>query len=228
MAVVGGVVAALLLGFLVTRSPLLDVDRIDVRGATRTPADQLLQVMGLRRREAMLDVDSGRAEAAAARLPWVERVTVARQWPGTVTVEVVERTPLAAMATPAGAAVVDRAGRVLEVTATPPPGLVTLAGLDPAGAPGSTLGDGAAELLTVAAALPADLLPLVSAVERSDGGVSLVLAAGGRVLLGPADDLGAKLLAATTVLRQVELTEVCTIDVRVPGAASLTRARPCA
>jgi len=47
------------------------------------------------------------------------------------------------------------------------------------------------------------------------------------VRLGTVEDLPAKLLAALTVLEQVELTDVCVIDVRVPTAPSLTRASPC-
>jgi hypothetical protein len=58
-------------------------------------------------------------------------------------------------------------------------------------------------------------------------GVVLQLVAGGVVRLGAATDLGAKLRAADTVLTDVDVTNLCAVDVRVAAAPSLTRGRPC-
>jgi hypothetical protein len=67
----------------------------------------------------------------------------------------------------------------------------------------------------------------VSTIVPDADGVSLRLIAGGVVRLGDADDLGAKLRAADTVLREADMTDVCTVDVRVASAPSLTRGKPC-
>src|SRR5690606_28763699 len=49
-------------GYLITRSPLLDVDQVRVEGAHRTGAEQLLDATGLRTGEPMTDIDIGSAE----------------------------------------------------------------------------------------------------------------------------------------------------------------------
>jgi hypothetical protein len=46
-------------------------------------------------------------------------------------------------------------------------------------------------------------------------------------VLGTTDDLAAKLIAASTMLTQVDLADLCSIDVRVPSAPSLTRGSAC-
>ena len=64
------------------------------------------------------------------------------------------RVPVAAAPATGGVALVDRQGRVLAVTAAPPPDRPVLTGLPAAGAPGSMLAGRVAELLAVAQALP--------------------------------------------------------------------------
>jgi hypothetical protein len=53
------------------------------------------------------------------------------------------------------------------------------------------------------------------------------LVAGGLVRLGDANDLGAKLRAADTVLSEADTKNLCAVDVRVASAPSLTRGKPC-
>jgi cell division protein FtsQ len=221
-----GVLAA---AMLAVRSPLLDVDRITVSGADHTGADAVRAASGIHRHTPMIDVDTGAARAKLLALPWVADATVTRHWPATVEVRVRERAAVAVEpAGQGGFALLDVTGRVLGVEAAPPPGLPQLAGLPPAGTPGTRGTAEAAPALGVASSLPVSLRPRVVTVVVVEGGaVDLRLADAGVVHLGPPDDLQAKLLAALTVLEQVDLTNVCTIDVRVPTAPSLTRASPC-
>jgi cell division protein FtsQ len=229
---IGLTVAAALIGagYGVTRSPLLDVDRVAVRGAQHTPVDAVRQATGIGHGLPMTDVDLDRARAGVAALAWVKTASVARSWPGTIEVTVTERVAIAAV--PAGTdgfALVDRDGRVLETSPTPPPGLAVLADVTPAGAPGSQLDPSAADALAVAAALPPALAANVTSVVASGPhGVELRLGTGGVVRLGTAEDLPAKLVAAQTVLGAVDLKDVCALDVRVPSAPSLTHGKSCA
>jgi cell division protein FtsQ len=225
---IGTVLGLLVVGFLVTRSPLLDVDRVVVRGNAHTSVGQVLQTSGIRSHQPMTDVNLNRARRQLESLPWVQSVSVAKQWPSTIAIELRERTAIAAVpAAHGGSALVDRTGRVLEVAAALPPDVVVLAGLSDPGSPGSTLDETAADALHVAGALSPQLAPHVATVARTAGGVELWLRNAGKVRLGTADDLGAKLLAASTVLGQVDLKDLCAIDVRVPSAPSLTRAGSC-
>src|SRR4029077_13422787 len=77
----------------------------------------------------------------------------------------------------------------------PPPDQPALAGVPPAGPPGSRLDAPARGLLRVVAALPATVRARVAAVALTEGGqVELRLRPAGTVRLGPPEDLAPKLL----------------------------------
>jgi cell division protein FtsQ len=223
-----GTVSGLLVGgWGATRSPLLDVDGIAVAGADRTPRQDLVAASGIRFGQAMVDVDERGAVRAIASLPWVRSASVERRWPDSVVIRVVERQPVAAAPAGAGWALVDATGQVLALTASAPSDLLALDGIPLAGPPGTSLAGPAADLLAVAAAVPADLRTRVSAVQAgSEGGVELRLQPEGTVRLGPPQQLEAKFRAALTVLGQVDTNALATLDVRIPDSPVLTRLNP--
>ena len=219
LALTGGAVGA-------SRSPLLDVDRVEVRGTTRTPRPAVLAASGLARHPLMVDVDTRRVVREVELLPWVLGARARRAWPGTVVIDVTERTPAAVVRAGSGWAVVDVAGRVLEVTADRPPATPALVGGPPAGAPGTTLGAAAADPLRVVSALPPPLRERVGEVAAVQGGelvLQLVRPPGSEVRLGRPDNLELKLTSAATVLEKANLARLAALDVRVPSAPALTR-----
>jgi len=224
---VGVIIAAAVVGLagLATRTPLLDVDRVVVRGATHTPSEEILRATGVARGDPLTDIDLARARRAVAALPWVARATITRQWPGTVQIDVVEREAVAAV--PAGTdqwMLVDQTGRGLELVGQLPAGMVALAGLPPIAAVGASADPAAADALVVAEQLPADLAAQVASIGLAEGGgLELTLAAGGVVRFGPPTDVAAKLLALRTVLETVDLESLATLDLRVPSVPVLTR-----
>jgi cell division protein FtsQ len=223
---VAAAVAVVVLG--VTRSPVLDVDRVQVVGATHTTADAVQRAAGIRRHAPMTDVDLDRARQQVLALPWVRSVSITRHWPASIEVVITERTAVAVVtAGAAGFALVDGDGRVLELSAGPAPGFMLLANVPLPGPPGSTIDPSAQDALSVARAIPASLRPKVSTVVAEADGVELRLVAGGVVRLGPATDLGPKLRAADTVLGEADTTDLCVVDVRVAAAPSLTRGKSC-
>jgi cell division protein FtsQ len=224
-----GVVAGVaLLTFGVTRSPVLDVDRVQVQGAPHTPADAVQRASGIRRHAPMTDVDLDRARRGVLALPWVRTVSVTRSWPATVKIVVTERVAVAAIAAGnAGFSLVDGDGRVLESSSTLPTGYVLLVNIPTPGAPGTNVDPSGSDALDVARSMPASLRTKVSTIVPGADGVSLRLLAGGVVRLGDDNDLGTKLRAADTVLGEADMTDVCTVDVRVASAPSLTRGKPC-
>jgi cell division protein FtsQ len=223
-AAVAAVAALLGGGWGATRTPLLDVDRVEVVGASHTGPGAVAAVAGIRRGQAMVDVDVAGARRRVTALPWVARAEVRRGWPGTVRIRVFERALLAVTRADGGAwALVDRAGRVLAHVPQPPSDVAELDGLPPAGAPGTALGAPAAAALAVVAALPSGLAPRVSAVAVAADGVALRLRPAGEVRLGSAQQLDDKLRAALSVLAAVDGRTVGTVDVRIPAAPVLTR-----
>ena len=224
-----GVLSGLLVGsWGATRSPLLDVDGIDVQGASRTSREELVTASDIRFGQAMVDVDETGAARAVSGLPWVLRASVERRWPDSVVIRVVEREPVAAAS--AGGdrwALIDATGQVLALLASAPSNVLALDGIAPAGPPGSVLGGSATQLLRVAAAVPADLRPRVSAVQAgAEGGVELRLQPEGTLRLGPPQQLEEKFRAALTVLGQVDTQALATLDVRIPESPVLTRLNP--
>jgi cell division septal protein FtsQ len=126
-------------------------------------------------------------------------------------------------------ALVDRSGRVLARVPAKPHGLLVVSGLGEPGAPGSLLGRRAVSALAVAAGLPKSLVRDLRSIETVSGDaadVTLTLANGVGVLLGPANDLRAKFVALATVLQRVNLAGVATVDLRVPSAPVLTPVAP--
>ncbi|MFP5377343.1 MAG: cell division protein FtsQ/DivIB [Acidimicrobiia bacterium] len=209
-----------------TRSPLLDVDRVEVRGAERTAPADVVAAGGLGSSPAMLDVDTASVERRVEALPWVLDASARRRWPATVVVQVAERHPAAVLAAGEGRwALADGTGRVLAVGPDRPAGLPVLDGVATPAEPGGAVGADARPLLAVAAALPAELRDRVAAVAgAADGEVELALAPpGGAVRLGAPVDLEEKLAVLATVMAKADLGRVAVIDVRVPRAPALTR-----
>lgn len=222
-----GVVAAAALGL--ERSPLLAVRHVEVQGADHTAMAQVVAAAGLRGRRLMFDVHPGPMDRRLVdALPWVESASVSRRWPATVEIRLRERTPIATVAASGGqSALVDAAGRILAVGPPPAsaPTLLAIAGLAPAGAPGTWIGPGpqAQAVLVVAGQLPSSLRGRLAQLSVTSGGeVDASLTNGATVLLGPPTDLPEKFLALSTLLDRIDQKGVATIDVRVPDAPVLT------
>jgi cell division protein FtsQ len=215
---------------LATRSPLLDIDTVDVQGAVHIAPAAIREAAQLQKTKAMVDVDAAAAARRVEALPWIEGAQVVKKWPGRVSITVTEREPLGAAVDPEGRWwLLDRTGRVLdEVTARPP--LVALEGVGTLPAPGNVV-ENAGPALTVGAALSPDLRARVDAVVVvQGGGVDLRLkdregssGSSPTVQLGDLEHLDQKLRAAESVLAQVDLRGLSTLDVRLPASPVLTR-----
>lgn len=231
-----------LIGWGITRSPLLDVDHIEVVGAMRTPVTDVLDRSGITTGAPLVDLDVGAAAEEVAALPWIADVSVERTWGGTVTVTVSERSPAAVVIAPDGAGwLVDASGAVLSEAGTTEAGtaedaLVPIEGLDPP-APGTDLGVVSEVPLGVVSRLRAPVVALVAAIEVQPDGVWIRLeprpgetdvdggprADGGRVRLGDGRELDEQVRSLSTVLEQVDLRDLVVLDVRVPSNAVVTR-----
>lgn len=217
-------------------SPVFDVDAVRIAGAAHTGEAAVLDAVGVGPGDAMVLVDPRSSADALERLPWVERAQVERDWPGTVVVSVEERQPALAVPSPDGRfTLVDRGGHELAAVDRPGPGLPVLEGLTVEPRPGSVLEE-ARGALDVVAALPASVAGRVSRLAIRPEGVTLALRAGdvapeqeepeepeAQVVLGQPTDLGAKVQALAALLEAADLTDLRTVDLRVPAAPVLTR-----
>ncbi|MGI9119116.1 MAG: cell division protein FtsQ/DivIB [Acidimicrobiales bacterium] len=231
-----GALAVASTGWALALSPVLDVDRVVVKGAAMSGDAILADVAGIDPGQAMATLDLRAARLALEAAPWVAVATVRRSWPGTVVISVSERQPVAAVRlagdTPSQWALVDADGRQLRIVADGElPPLVRVEGFPIEGRPGARLGPELAGALELAGRL-SSALPLRPSRVTLVAGAELeavVSASSGspevRALLGNGDHLDDKVVALVTVLEQAELKpgpELSVIDVRVPDAPVLT------
>ena len=148
----GAVVVVTGLGVGALYSPLLNVRHIRVSAPASVPRPQLLAIAGVSHPRPLVDIDAGQVAARLDAVPSLGAARVTKQWPATLTISVVRRTPVAVVAravpaegrpgTPAtsspGWATVDATGRVL-ATVQAAPGLPVLQGLGEVPAPGQWL-----------------------------------------------------------------------------------------
>ncbi|HEX2038748.1 MAG TPA: FtsQ-type POTRA domain-containing protein [Acidimicrobiales bacterium] len=208
-----------------TRSPLMDVDYVDLQGAEHTARADLLRATGLDRHPQLIDVKTSEVVRRTEALPWVEAARAEKAWPRTVRIRITERTEAAVAAVKGGGwALLDRTGRVLEVGPDRRADIIGVAGIEVAAKPGRTVGAPARDALAVAAAVPRHLHDRVRDVTLAPGGeLELRLAPSGIVRFGPAEQVAAKVQALETMLAKVDLRRLAVLDIRAPSAPVLTR-----
>jgi cell division protein FtsQ len=219
LLVVVGLVAA---GVGLTRTPVLDVDEIQVAGNRVVSAAEVTVAAGVQHGDRMTGVDVGEVSERVEAMPWVRTASVSREWPSTVRIAVTARRPVAVVGGASGNRVVDDTGRVLGPARPSDAALVRLGG-EPRAAPGERLGPRWRSMLAVAARLPGRLRPTVAAIGAGEDGTVVVLTTGTVVELCTPTDLDAKLGALLALVQRADPATAATIDLCVPGAPALTR-----
>lgn len=221
-------------GWAALRSPLLDLDHIEIDGLGPSRLAEVSQTIGLERGTSLKDIDTALIEVDLEALPWVLHADVEKSWPDTVRVEVVERTAVARLAESDGrVVVVDETGTVMAEGGSAYQGLprismessAELGAVEPDALPG----------LGLIEVLPDDLAPWVEAVSYSPGAsegarglVGIDLVGEAEAHLGEPTLLSDKVLALRSVLNGVDLTCVRRIDVAVPDFPTVQRDPVCA
>jgi cell division septal protein FtsQ len=225
LVVIVGVIAVVLGLVGLFRSPLLDVDRVEVRGARETSVAAVLHITGLSTQgHAMIAVDRFALARKIERLPWVDTAVVSRKWPSVVRVQIRERTAIGAIGAPGGVALLDGHGRVLATAKEQPAGTVAIIAADKVPPVGGRAGPAIRAALDILRGLSAELLPKVQSVHRLDGRPAtfeLTVAGGVTIRLGPATQVKEKLAAAEAVLA-VQHAPGTIVDVRVPQSPFVT------
>lgn len=125
LALVGlavAVVAALV--YVVGFSPVLAVEDVQVAGTKVATVDDVRQAAGVGRGTPLVQVDVAAVAERVAGLPPVAEVSVSRQWPHRVRIEVVERVARLAVKAGTGYLVADAAGVVFDSAKSLPKGLI--------------------------------------------------------------------------------------------------------
>jgi cell division septal protein FtsQ len=215
------VLVAALATWVLLGSPLLAVHKVQVDGAVRLPAEQVVEVAGITAGTPLLRVDTTAAAARVAALPQVASAEVTRGWPNTVVVTVRERVAVAVVADGGTRRLVDATGVVFDtITGPTPAGVVALdvAGPGPDDAPTRAA-------LGALTALPAGVRGQVTDVAaHTADDVTLTLTDGRSVLWGSAERTDRKAQVLGALLDQMAsgaLDPAATIDVSTPDSVVL-------
>jgi cell division protein FtsQ len=173
-AVVLVVVVAVL---AVLGSSLFAVDRVQVTGAVYTDQAALDAVIEELVGTAVLLVDTAALEAELEEIPWVEEARVTTSFPDSASIEIRERTPVAAMmGTDGRARVLDVEGRVLALVDGQPVALVWIAGPDTLDvAPGQFASIGYSSAASLVTKLTPEIRGRVESMLVTPDGSDLVL-----------------------------------------------------
>ena len=183
-------------GWVLMASTWLGVDRVEVTGITRLQAAQVVEAVEVQRGTPLARVDTGAVEERVAALAPVDDVAVRRTWPGTLTVAVTERRPLAGVLQRGRFTLLDAEGVPFAAEAALPKGVLRLQVPKPGPTDPATLA-----ALEVYTTLPEELRTRVRIVRAvSPSGVILLLADGRQVVWGRPGGTATKAAAALALL----------------------------
>ncbi|WP_320067064.1 cell division protein FtsQ/DivIB [Micromonospora sp. RTGN7] len=208
-AVAVGVAAlAALVAWTVLGTGLFGVREVRVEGAQLVTPVQVREAAAVPDDHPLSRVDLAAAARRIGGLAPVERVTVSRDWPDTLVVRVVERTPAAVVPQGQAFAVVDRSGVVFRSLPRQPEGLPVIR----VGSPGPDDPGTRAGLEVLAALTPQLRAQLVEVTVEGLARISLTLRGDRTVVWGDATRAADKARVATALLGR----EADTIDVSAP------------
>jgi cell division protein FtsQ len=205
------------LSYLTVESPLLDVDKVRVRGAEHIAPAAVQAAARVHLGQPLLRVNTAAVERRVESIPWVQHAHVARHLPGTLTITVTEFQTTTFVRTPDGAVVlIAPNGRVVARAARPTAGTVEIVGLRRAPLVGELLSP--PDAASVLQRMPPELASAVRVIDVAGSNVTLRLTRGGEVRLGSFDALRAKGAAALAVMHNLGSTPFTYIDVTSPAA----------
>jgi cell division protein FtsQ len=199
--------------WLVVGTSVLGVRQVQVAGVETLTAAQVRTAAAVPSAHPLATLDVAAVSERVTDLAPVERVRVFRKWPGTIVIEVVERTAVAAVPQDGRFALVDGSGVVFRSMARRPAGLPLVR----VGAPGR---DDAATrgALSVLAALTPQLRERLAEVSVSGPAqITLDLKGGRKVIWGDPSQNDIKARVATALLER----DATTIDVSAPEVVTI-------
>ena len=211
-------------GSILIQSPLFSVKEVNITGVRYTDPAAVQAVADSLRGQPLYRADLGKAQDDLLLQPWVRRARIVRTWPRSVTIDIAERTPVAAVQSEDSEwRVIDVEGRVLALTLGKPKDFMEIKG-DPAlVAVGETVSEPMISGARLAEMLPGRLKAVTTRViVGGDGAVALDITPRGKILLGTIDDLRAKLISVLTYMDACPGVEFDYMDARAADSLVLT------
>lgn len=211
-ALAGAVAVALVTGWVLLGSSVMGVREVRVTGIEILTVAQVRQVAAIADQTPLLRVRTGEVADRVASLPPVAQVTVRRDWPSAVVIEIVERTGAAAVPAADGFAVIDATGVVFQTVAEPGDLPVVIVATPGPGDPATR-----AALAVLGALTPELRADLATLTAPGPASIELALRSGWTVVWGDESDSDAKAQLATALLDR----DGAVIDVSAPEVVSI-------
>jgi cell division protein FtsQ len=222
-----GITIVLGAGWWVTNSPVFDMRSLTIQGTAHLSVREVTTLSGLDAHTNVMWFSRRAVERRLETDPWILDATITRRLPSAITIDVVERVPVAVTDGDhpflvAGDGVV--LGAASSTASAHLPAISVPKG-------GVTLGERlpVTPELAAAAVLPAGVRSLVSAIIEDDHGALVLLTRGGvTVYYGDASNVAAKATALRTVLAWAHQHSVHPryVDVRAPAVPALGTSAP--
>lgn len=200
-------------------SPLFAVETIEVQGVSTLDPARVQEALSEQTGRALPLIDRDEIRAKLTSFPEIETYTVQSRPPHTLVVSIVERTPVAVVATDAGFTTVDAAGVALATSEEQPEGL-PLAEVD-----AGLTSDAFAAVGQVLRALPEDLrsrITRIHATSREDVTFELTDGDGVTVIWGSPGDTAEKVRVLTAAFTATPPDTVSSYDVSSSGVLVVT------
>jgi cell division protein FtsQ len=209
-------------GWGATMTPLFEMRTLHVSGNRHLTDAEVARLAGLSRSTNVLWLRGGAVAHRIEQDPWVLRARVARSLPGTVSVSIQERRPVALVESGRSLLLVSGDGVVLgQARASVRLPVIHVSGARLA--VGNRLPGTSAELV-VARSLPVAVRGKVQRITTPNrGGLTLILRGGVQVLYGDGSEAGSKGRALSSLLSwaKKEGVRADRIDLRAPAAPAL-------
>ena len=213
-------------GVVVTKSSLLDVDRIIINGVDGEFAALVEEQSNIRKSTPLLEVNSSRALREIKKIPQIKSARINKSFNGTLTITVTTRTPVVATSDGSAWLLLDEEGRVVDRILELPFGYPVIEGIDQPLLMGEWVSEQVLPAIELAMDLPPILAANISSVQIGEM-LELNLFGEGKVLFGDGSSQNEKILAAATILEKADLDNLIHIDVRAPRNPVLCRSRDC-
>lgn len=200
-------------GWMLYQSPLLAVTEVVIDGSSESRAAEIVAAEGVTAGVPTINVRAGAIETALLGDPWIAAASVQVTWPGTVEIEVLERTPAAWVEAGEVWLLADGTGAVLEVAATEPEDGPMISVGTTATVPGGHVERAAVAALEFLESLGEDLAANASVQGSADALEAIV--GGHEIALGYSTDMKAK-AAAVSALLDTDLPPGAVINVVSP------------
>lgn len=212
MLFVGVAAPLVLIGWIVLASSLLAVTQLSISGEDRLTAAQIRAAAHVTSGTPLARVDTKAIARRIRALGPVAEVTVARAWPHTLKVSIVERQPVVAVPRGASVLLLDADGISIGTVAKIPEGVFRLEVSSP-----SSSDDATRAALAVLRGLPKPLVAQLYSMKAASPEQVTLLLRGGRTVLWGGEQSGAEKASALVALLRMPGT---VFDVSAPGVVT--------